>query len=392
MMNRRHFVLMSFFVISFVIGIVQCTHGPVTTDARGEAYAANETCVQCHQAVVQNYEQHAHFHTTQTVPQFMDAQHMQLHTDTFIFNGKTKLGVEYRKDAWYQVAYVNGQQVKEERMDIAFGAGRSAYTFAFWYGNKLMQFPLNYLAQKQEWVNSPGFPSEQIYFGRAIVTRCLECHSSFVQARKINTGNLQMEETFEKNSLILGIDCQRCHGPAAAHVQFHQAHPDAKEAQHMVRFAQLSRSQKMDACGVCHSGANLQMLNPIFFFKPGDTLLNLPEYSRYTGEDPDVHGKQKQLLEASKCYQLSNLDCTSCHAPHGKAMSTIASYSQKCIQCHQQVKHTSLTANGMVRENCIDCHMPLKVSKDIGFQRSNSKEKIPYKQRTHRIAVYPSHI
>jgi hypothetical protein len=42
----------------------------------------------------------------------------------------------------------------------------------------------------------------------------------------------------------------------------------------------------------------------------------------------------------------------------------------------------------VLAKNCIDCHMPVKESHAIGFQMSNSKEKIPYKLRTHRIAIY----
>ena len=388
-MNRQKILLLFFLASCFVISVIQCTEQK-KEDIRGEQYAGKSTCVQCHKEIAQSYVHNAHFNTSKDleVPKSIDS--LALPEGTFIFNEKTKVGIERKDSGLYQVAYVNGQNMKQEKMSIAFGAGTTAYTFAYWYGNKMMQLPLNYLVHERQWVNSPGFPTDQIYFGRAIVTRCLECHSSFVQSKLISAGSLKVEEEFVKNSLIAGIDCQRCHGPSAAHVQYHEAHPSEKTAKHIVGYNQLSRSQKVDMCGVCHSGINLQMLNSIFFFKPGDTLRNLPEYTSYTGEDPDVHGKQKQLLEASKCYKLSNMDCSSCHSTHDDIKPDLAVYSQKCIKCHAVEKHSSLDGNrvSMLKKNCIDCHMPIKISKDIGFQMSDSKEKIPYKQRTHRIAVY----
>lgn len=372
-----------------MIAIVQCTE-QATGDVRGKQYASRESCIQCHKNIAEHYLHEAHFNASKELYTSQATDRMKLQEGTYVFNENTKVGIERRTDGLYQVAYINGKNMKEERTDIVFGAGKSAYTFAFWYGNQLMQMPLNYLVAEHEWVNSPGFPSEQIYFGRAIITRCLECHSSFVQSKVITSANFQQQEEYVKNTLIAGIDCQRCHGPAAQHVQFHQENPDEKEAKYMARYQALSRSQKVDMCGVCHSGTNLKMLNSTFFFKPGDTINHLPEYSSYTGEDPDVHGKQKQLLTASKCYQLSNLDCGSCHKLHGAEEPSLAVYSQACIQCHQQVEHPSLSQQAMLlaKDNCIDCHMPVRVSKDIGFQRSASKEKVPYKQRTHRIAIY----
>lgn len=388
-LNRKQLIAILFLGVSLLIAIVQCTEQE-SGDVRGKQYANRTSCVQCHNDIAQNYLHNAHFNTSKELHTPSATDSMRLEENVYVFNEKTKVGVEKRADGLYQVAYVNGENVKEERTAMVFGAGKSAYTFAFWYGNKLMQMPLNYLVPEHEWVNSPGFPTEQIYFGRAIITRCLECHSSFVQSKIIASANFQQEEEFLKNSLIAGIDCQRCHGPAAEHVQFHQEHPNEKDAKYMVKYQELSRSQKVDMCGVCHSGTNLKMLNSTFFFKPGDTINNLPEYTSYTGEDPDVHGKQKQLLMASKCYKLSNMDCGSCHQTHTNLSPDLAVYSQTCLQCHQKIKHPSLDEKALhlAKDNCIDCHMPVKVSKSIGFQRSASKEKIPYKQRTHRIAVY----
>lgn len=388
-MKRRSLILLSFLVICTIIVVVQCTNQE-KPDIRGSQFADAGICMACHADIAKSYLHNAHFNTSKVLSSTSILDSLHLPEGTFVFNEKTKVGVERKSDGLYQIAYVNGENKKAERADLIFGAGKSAYTLAFWYENKWMQQPLNYHVLEKEWVNSPGFPVDQIYYGRAIVTRCLECHSSFVQSKITSSGNLQIEEAFVKNSLIAGIDCQRCHGPAAAHVQYHQANPTAKEAKHMVRYQELSRSQKVDMCGVCHSGIDLQTLHSTFSFKPGDTITHLPQYATYAGEEPDVHGRQKQLLQVSKCFQLSKLDCVSCHDVHADEEPNLALYSNTCKKCHQQLDHPSLSQAALLKaeNNCIDCHMPMKNSKDIGFQRSEGKGMIPYKQRTHRIAIY----
>jgi hypothetical protein len=390
-MRQRRLVLLLFVFSALVVVIVQCTQTQEKrTDPRGSAYAGSATCISCHRAVGDSYAHNAHFKTSRAMNSPTALDSLGLPEGEFVFNEQTKVGLEKRNGSFYQVAYVNGKEAKAEKIDFVFGAGHSAYTFAFWYNNQLMQMPLNYLNQEHQWVNSPGYPEEQIYFGRPIIARCLECHSSSVDKKLIQTADLNIEEQFVKGSLIAGIDCERCHGPAVKHVDFHQNNPEVKQAKYMVNYRSLPLSRRIDLCGVCHSGAELQTLTSTFTFKPGDTLKSLPQYSSYTGKDPDVHGYQKQLLEASACFKVGKAECISCHDVHAEPEVSLKVYSQQCISCHQDVKHPKLAEKeqAMVANNCIDCHMPKKESATIGFQVSNSKDKIPYTVRTHRIAVY----
>ncbi len=389
-MGQRHFVLLLFMLVSIVTVIVQCTQINEKKDSRGTAYAGSNTCKSCHQGISDSYVHDVHFNTSR----FLDAAHatdsLGLPPGEFLFNEKTKVGIEKRGGGLFQVGYVNGREAKAERTDFVFGAGSSAYTFAYWYGDKMLQLPLNYLTKEHQWVNSPGFPEEQIYFGRPVIARCLECHSSYVEKKLVQTNDLRLEEEFVKGSLIAGIDCERCHGPAAKHVAFHMENPDVKQAKEMVSYKSLPLARRVDMCGVCHSGAEVQTLTSTFAFKPGDTLKSLPQYSAFAGKEPDVHGNQKQLLEASACYKIGKAECVSCHDVHASEKPNRAIYAQKCISCHQDMKHVEIKgqAQSMIANNCIDCHMPVKDSHAIGFQVSNSKDKIPYKVRTHRIAVY----
>lgn len=377
---------------AFVAVVVQCSQLEKKKDPRGTAYAGSTACVSCHRDIAHSFAHNAHFNTSRLLETAASIDSLHLPEGQFIFNEHTKVGIERRGDGLYQIAYVNGKEVKAERIDVSFGSGKVAYTFAFWYDHKLVQMPLNYHTGEQQWVNSPGYPSDQIYFGRYIIARCLECHGSFADKRLVKTEQFTVEEEFDKASLIAGIDCERCHGPAAQHVAFHEENPKEKQPKYIASYQALSVNRKMDMCGICHSGIEFQSLDPIFYFKPGDTLRSLPQFSDYMGEDPDVHGKQVQLLKASKCYKIGKLDCTSCHDIHQDKKSSLQAYTQQCISCHQDFNslHTNLSPKNKasLADNCIDCHMPIKESRDIGFQKSGTKEKIPYWQHTHRIAVY----
>lgn len=390
-MGRRRFFLIFLILAVFVFAAVQCTQvKSKSIDSRGPAYAGSASCVNCHKNLAESAVHNSHFKASKMLTKPNSADSLHIPDGEFVFNEQTKVGVKNRADGLYQSALINGVDKKTEHTDMVFGAGNSAYTFAFWYGKQLMQMPLNYLTKEHQWVNSPGFPTDQIYFGRPIVARCLECHSSFADKKLVQGPNFSIEEEYVKNSVIAGIDCERCHGPAAQHVVFHEENPTVKTANYMVSYKKLALTRRIDVCGVCHSGTGIQTVSSTFSFKPGDTLKTLPQYSAYRGEDPDVHGKQKQLLEASVCYQLGKAECITCHDIHDNKKPSLEIYSNKCISCHQEVKHETLTEKNTaaLAKNCIDCHMPVKESHAIGFQMSNSKEKIPYKLRTHRIAIY----
>jgi nitrate/TMAO reductase-like tetraheme cytochrome c subunit len=71
----------------------------------------------------------------------------------------------------------------------------------------------------------------------------------------------------------------------------------------------------------------------------------------------------------------------------------MATYSKICMSCHQGLKHDEKTLKIMpeklMADNCVECHMPKKLSGAIKFQLSNSKQLSNYILRTHRIGIYP---
>lgn len=364
-----------------------------SNDLRGNVYIGSPGCRQCHKSIYDYYITTSHYNTTKTSSRKNILGSFTPGQNTFMVNASTKIMMEQRDSGIFQVLYINGKEEEVHHMDITFGT-KHAQTFLYWQGDKAFELPISYYTSVNTWASSPGYPSV-MNFTRSIGIGCFECHSSYIEGKLI-TGNQGIEESLDKKTLINGIDCERCHGPAINHVNYHLAYPEVKKAKYIITSGKLSRQQKLDVCAVCHSGNDKEKVISRFKFKMGDTLENffLPRMAQKNKTtDFDVHGNQYQLLAESKCFlQSKTLGCITCHDPHTDASTDLNMYSKKCISCHQDIDHKSLKmGNAMANRmtgNCIDCHMPLQPSRAITFQLSGSDSASFYLLRTHKIAVY----
>ena len=136
-------------------------------------------------------------------------------------------------------------------------------------GNQLFQLPITYFTAANEWSNSPGYP-DKVVFNRPVTSRCLECHSTYVNT--ISPPKKEPEE-FDHYQILYGVDCEKCHGPGAKHVEYQTQNPKEIKAKYIINPAMLSRQQNLDLCALCHGG-RLQKTNPSFEFIAGDKLSN----------------------------------------------------------------------------------------------------------------------
>jgi len=390
----------------------QCIHDRTFrgNDPRGEQYAGAAVCANCHKGISQSYGHNRHFETSSLA----DAGHIRkllaASKGRYYFGDSSYIRMEEDSYLLFQSHFVNGQKDKAGKFDIAFGSGEKAQTYASWKENQLYQLPLTWFTGFNVWANSPGFPEGHANYGRVITSRCFECHASYVSRETVPSGPLSVSEHLNRNSIVFGIDCERCHGPALEHVQFQMEHPDDKTARYITRISTLTRQQQLDICAVCHSGNDQSPQRSLFTFVPGDTLSHyyMPEFGADNGE-PDVHGKQVQLLRASLCFRSSSMTCTTCHSPHEPEENKTAMFISRCMECHQNSVHAAAIIKdneqkkrdfNLVAPNCIDCHMPLQNSKIIhstgwtggptgaGTNESGELKNIPYLLRTHKIAIY----
>jgi hypothetical protein len=363
-------------------------HKLIATD---NTKAGTASCIQCHKAIYDDYLLNPHQRTSSPIKGHELLQADSAISNQFAFDDHLKIAIERRDSSAYQVVYVDGEEHLARRFDVAFGSGKDAITFASWRGNKLNQMQLTYFTRIKSWANSPGYRDKQIYFSRQLDLRCLECHASYAEQKTETNGSLITSQELVKGSVAYGIDCERCHGPSGKHAEFQLKHPEEKKSHYITSFKTLSRKQKTDACAVCHTGSDRKSLKPTFAFKAGDDLDKFFTKSSETVQDPDVHGQQTQMLASSQCFiQSKTLDCNSCHSIHNNKNQSLANYSNRCMSCHQTVKHSENTISNSpkLKENCIDCHMPKKPSKAISFKLAGNSKVAAYLLRTHKIAVY----
>lgn len=230
--------------------------------------------------------------------------------------------------------------------DWAFGAGLQAITFVTRIDRE------SYREDGMTWYRSingfaitPGQHDEKGVVFRtfdpgARVLTCFACHS---------TGPLSVGKDEEVIPHELGVRCEVCHGPAAAHVK-DPAHNRLRTP------AQLTAAGMNRFCAQCHRTDS----------ETGEELTDL--------RDPRNARDQTLRLAASKCFLRSNgrLNCLSCHNPHQELNRDAASYNARCQTCHPNQVHRQPVGT----QACVSCHMPgIPLSPLLTFAN-------------HRIAVY----
>lgn len=370
-MNKRLLYVSCFIIISITI-LSQCI-SKSPSDLRGEQFAGAHTCITCHKTICDSYLTTAHHNTSS--PGNIKGNF----PDTFTFSNGEKILITQKDSNYYQ---------GNHRFDVTIGSGRKAQSFLYLENGKYFQLPLSYFVAAGSWANSPGFPPDHPKFDRIIPSTCFGCHSSKAGVAETKMEGRRITETFRKDQLLYGIDCERCHGPAAAHVAYQTKHPGEKEAKYMTKIASLSNLQQLDMCALCHSGLKTPQRS-VFDFRPGDALADYIYPDITSPKKPselDVHGTQSQLFAASKCYiKSTGMNCVSCHDPHNsRKVST-----QRCISCHATTTHKTFTlSSGKLEENCVNCHMPALPSDKITLLTNGEVSPTSDLINTHLITVY----
>jgi len=361
-----------------------------TSSAR-RGYVGDAACQPCHSQIADAYERTSHHLTSQPPSQqsilgsFAPGKNV-LKTS----NPDLQYRMESRATGFFEVAVFwqpPHQMTQSERIDIVTGSGTKGQTYLYWKGNALFQLPVSYWTTDiGTWVNSPGFSDGIAEFQRPIFPRCLECHATyFASASSEGTDNHYLRQGF-----VLGISCERCHGPGRAHVTAEQEKRptiSAGEKTAIVNPASLPRDRQMEVCAQCHGGP-VEPIAPAFTYIPGQPLNQYFKLAE-PNEDArvDVHGNQVALTQRSRCYQSSQMTCITCHDVHAPEREA-ADYSEKCLHCHKEKDCGEFAKLGpKIRENCVDCHMPVQDS-DLIISEVNGKQ-VKARMRNHWIKVYP---
>src|SRR5438270_6582799 len=239
---------------------------------------------------------------------------------------------------------------------IAYSVGSGAHAVAYLIqvGNRLFESPLSYYAAFG-WGISPGYENlEAPDFYRAVRPQCLFCHVG--EARPIaGTLNAYRNPPFAAEA----ITCERCHGPATAHLR--NPVPGS-----IINPAKLPSRTRDSVCEQCHLGGEVPVPNhgkQVSDFHAGENLEDVFSVYVYqssrdpTNPNPLTIISQSQQLALSQCARSSGdkLWCGTCHDPHALPKDPVAYFRARCLRCHGT---ELLASHPKPNQNCFGCHMP----------------------------------
>ncbi|MFN3200858.1 MAG: hypothetical protein ACE366_20835 [Bradymonadia bacterium] len=376
-----------------------------------DPFVGPEACRSCHTAIYDAHLRTAHQGATAPVPALDQpwplAQYGQVRGAfaktpggspegaTFPLPGIERSIQMYTADGdRRQRVMEGGQVILDQPFDMSIGSGKMAQNFAEWktedvpegYG-MIVRLAIHYATGVADWTLTPGEQGGRgITVPVVVPPRCMHCHATHHEVIRRPMRDVTLY-AYKRDSLMLGITCEACHGPGRRHVEHHQQHPEAKEGAHIINVKGMPRDRQIDACGLCHNGVGEEVGQGIAGFKPGGVL---SEHLRFDDADlaqATTHASQVNYLQRSACFQKSpEMTCSTCHDVHRHERDAHAPFEARCKSCHGEDKGCSDTTRHTT--GCVDCHMPRQVASDITVKtREGTQATIPI--RTHHITRRP---
>jgi hypothetical protein len=274
-------------------------------------------------------------------------------------DGKTIADPELSDVSW-SYRYHDGQlsimrkasgKVEECIAEYAFGSGHHATTFVNVIDPNvpaILEHRITYYTRQHALGVTPGQGAELgsprrtpigAVFESREARKCFGCHATQVSLDG---------EKLDESTLIPNVSCERCHGPARAHVEAARRGVAAEELELPFGPGRYTAESLLALCGTCHrhpSRARPEQIRP---------------------DDPQLARFQPVGIIASRCFQESRggLSCMTCHDPHARASTDRGSYLEVCVSCHRGDPTPS--PSGTVgtpcpvapRGDCVECHMP----------------------------------
>ena len=265
------------------------------------------------------------------------------------------------------------ENVVELAIDYILGSGHSAQSFLHRTArNELVQLPVAWYSENGGyWAMNPGYDRrDHPDARRRIGYDCFFCHNAYPDS-SADASPWTEPITYPKQ-LADGIDCQRCHGPGADHVE-------SGGTAAIVNPKKLSRDLALDVCFQCHlqststplPHAIVKLGRGVFSYRPGEPLGDYTQHFDHaagSGRDEKFEvAHAAYRLRQSACFSRSDrLTCTTCHNPHDvkRGPAAIAEVSRACRNCHQQPSPAVHRAPAPAGE-CVSCHMPKRRTDDV---------------------------
>ena len=365
-----------------VMGSDQADAGLIPAVNLNAEFMGTESCAECHAGECESFAKTGHSRSLSAVKTALEPADGEFyHTESGRHYRVYRDGETLRHQE--SIRNEKGDEVvlADHPVSMVVGSGNHARTYLVESEGFYMESPLTWYSSKAAWAISPGFDVNNSGFSRAIYVECFFCHSGRVEAVAGNRGRIQIHEH--------AVNCERCHGPGSAHVEFHREQDGNAEkyVATIVNPGKLSRERKEAICAQCHLHGDAEVEvqgKSLVDFKPGAALSEYRLHYSLKSEEASMSivGHVEQLRR-SQCYQQNEaMTCITCHDPHSKPAleDRVEYYRAKCAECHTD-EACKMPRNARVaksaQDDCVSCHMP------------SSASDIPHFVATHhRIAVY----
>lgn len=363
--------------------VAAATHSP-------HQYVGWQACTECHSKRVEEFQQTRHFLALRFPDQVNFPRGFQRAFGQF---QPAHSPVAFEMAATAGTATLTATPVASNsppvRSPIEFIYGADGGTDEVYFtrrGDQLFELPVAWLHPQDQWGASLFDPHGAGDLSRPLTPQCLECHTTWVDYHR---GTLNEYGPLQRD--LVGVTCERCHGPAKSHVEHHRSHPKETKGVDIVAPKSMTREQRMDLCAQCHTNTVRHRKAP-FSYRPGEAIEEAFRILKMRYPEEDRVANQVQYLKESRCYQQSeSLTCISCHDPHHATPKSQSSRAHDvCSSCHQPADCGAEERLPMgVRDQCVACHMPLRNKVQVGFTTRDAEVVFPATRYEHRIAVYP---
>ncbi|MCU1232942.1 MAG: hypothetical protein JWP63_909 [Candidatus Solibacter sp.] len=293
--------------------------------------AGDQVCAECHERLVSRFRNTPMAKALEPAAQ---AEILREHPTLTFEGGGFRWRIVREGDRSLMTVTGKGETVTAP-LQWAFGLGQAGQTYVFerdgaFYESRVSFY--NALAGLDVTMGAQEHPPRNIdeAAGRRMdslgARDCFGCHS----AGGVSAGRLHLE------SMVPGVGCESCHGPAGRHVTAVRA--GDMGATKMAKLAGRGAEEMAELCGRCHRTWSQIALNG------PRGVLNV----RF----------QPYRLTNSKCYDTADarIACSACHDPHGPLETSSSAYDGKCAACHSAALHTKVCR--VAKANCVTCHMP----------------------------------
>jgi predicted CXXCH cytochrome family protein len=304
--------------------------------ATERAYAGSEACRTCHAAQYAAWKQSLHVQMTKPIEQATVRGDFQ-QSEPFTQHGRTY--ATSVSGGHYAVSVTRPPAATETfPVDYTLGAKRFQGYISRLPDGRMYVLPVFWNAAWQRWLDWKEItpvPDGNRDLRQIWNVNCFNCHATNIQ-RNFDTGTRRFSTTWTE----MGIGCESCHGPGAAHA--------ADPPDHIVSMRRASPRQVFDTCAYCHGNKT----NYFTGFVPGDRLDDFAQPALISDPVPasDPQGEfwpdgrpsrfnRPQALTQSGCFRAGAIACTSCHVAHGSANAhslkvPIEQSDRLCTQCH----------------------------------------------------------